>query len=100
MKMFLTRLGLGSRMVVNGDLSQIDLPRGTVSGLHEAILALSGVSGVAVAEFSPSDIIRHDVVTRIVAAYDRYEARQKPEQEANGFVKREERGGENERHYQ
>ncbi len=100
MKMFLTRLGLGSRMVVNGDLSQVDLPRGTVSGLHEAILALSGVSGVAVAEFSPSDIIRHDVVTRIVAAYDRYEARQKPEQEANGFTKREERGGKDERHYQ
>lgn len=73
MKMFLTRLGLGSRMVVNGDLSQIDLPPGTISGLREAVAALAGVPGVAIAEFEAADIIRHEVVTRIVSAYDRYE---------------------------
>lgn len=77
MKMFLTRLGMGSRMVVNGDLSQIDLPRGVTSGLAEAVTVLEGVSGVAVASFAPEDIIRHDVVTRIVTAYDRYDRQKK-----------------------
>lgn len=77
MKMFLTRLGMGSRMVVNGDLSQIDLPRGMMSGLSEAVTVLEGVSGVAVASFAPEDIIRHDVVTRIVTAYDRYDRQKK-----------------------
>ena len=74
MKMFLTRLGLGSRMVVTGDLSQVDLPRGTVSGLTEAVAALEGVDGLAVVRFDESDIIRHEVVSRIVAAYEKYEA--------------------------
>lgn len=77
MKMFLTRLGMGSRMVVNGDLSQIDLPRGVTSGLAEAVTVLEGVSGVAVASFDAEDIIRHDVVTRIVTAYDRYDRQKK-----------------------
>lgn len=77
MKMFLTRLGMGSRMVVNGDLSQIDLPRGVISGLSEAVTVLEGVSGVAVASFDTEDIIRHDVVTRIVTAYDRYDRKKK-----------------------
>ena len=77
MKMFLTRLGMGSRMVVNGDLSQIDLPWGVMSGLSEAVTVLEGVSGVAVASFAPEDIIRHDVVTRIVTAYDRYDRQKK-----------------------
>ncbi len=72
MKMFLTRLGIASRMVVTGDLSQIDLPRGTVSGLTEAVAALEGVDGLAVVRFDESDIIRHEVVSRIVAAYERY----------------------------
>ncbi|MGP1471213.1 MAG: PhoH family protein [Schwartzia sp. (in: firmicutes)] len=77
MKMFLTRLGMGSRMVVNGDLSQIDLPRGVTSGLAEAVTVLADVSGVAVASFTAEDIIRHDVVTRIVTAYDRYDRKNK-----------------------
>lgn len=77
MKMFLTRLGMGSRMVINGDLSQIDLPRGVISGLSEAVTVLEGVSGVAVASFDAEDIIRHDVVTRIVTAYDRYDRQKK-----------------------
>lgn len=74
MKMFLTRLGFGSRMVITGDLSQIDLPRGVKSGLAEAIEILQNIKGVGVAELNSSDVVRHEVVSRIVDAYDRYEA--------------------------
>lgn len=77
MKMFLTRLGFGSRMVVTGDLSQIDLPKGIRSGLKQAIEILSGVSGIGIAELKPLDVIRHELVTRIVEAYDSYENRSK-----------------------
>ena len=73
MKMFLTRLGFGSRMVVTGDLEQIDLPRGTVSGLRQACRILKGVKGVGIVRLEPVDIIRHEVVTRIVEAYGAWE---------------------------
>ena len=69
MKMFLTRLGPGSRMAVTGDVTQIDLPGGVRSGLVEARSILSGVNGVAFTEFSPSEVVRHDLVSRIVEAY-------------------------------
>ena len=75
MKMFLTRLGFGSRMVVTGDLEQVDLPRGTVSGLRQACQILRGVKGVSVIRLEPVDIIRHEVVTRIVEAYGAWEKR-------------------------
>ena len=75
MKMFLTRLGFGSRMVVTGDLSQVDLPRGMISGLREAEEVLSGVAGIGFVRFDASDVIRHEVVTRIVEAYAAYEER-------------------------
>ncbi|MBQ7454656.1 MAG: PhoH family protein [Selenomonadaceae bacterium] len=74
MKMFLTRLGFNSRMVVTGDLSQIDLPRGVPSGLAEAIEILHSVKGVGIAELSSADVVRHEIVSRIVDAYDKYEA--------------------------
>lgn len=77
MKMFLTRLGENSRMVVTGDLSQVDLPRGTRSGLRDAREILRGVKGVEFMEFGPSDVIRHKIVTRIVEAYDRAESRRR-----------------------
>lgn len=77
MKMFLTRLGFGSRMVVTGDPGQIDLPRGVISGLIEATSILDGVKGVGVVRLEAMDVIRHEVVTRIVEAYDAYEAKQK-----------------------
>lgn len=77
MKMFLTRLGENSRMVVTGDLSQVDLPRGTRSGLRDAKEILDGVKGVGFAEFAASDVIRHKMVTRIVTAYDKAEARRR-----------------------
>ncbi len=70
MKMFLTRLGENSRMVVTGDLSQIDLPRGARSGLRDAIDTLEDVEGATVISFSDADVERHDLVTRIVRAYD------------------------------
>ena len=70
MKMFLTRLGEGSRMIINGDPSQTDLPMGQKSGLAEAIRLLSGVEGIAHVRFRDSDVVRHDLVRRIVAAYE------------------------------
>ncbi len=73
MKMLLTRLGEGSRMVVNGDLSQVDLPRGTRSGLADAAEALADVDEVNIVRFSDVDVVRHDLVTRIVRAYDKHE---------------------------
>ena len=70
MKMFLTRIGFGSRAVVNGDVSQIDLPRGTDSGLVEAERILRRVRGIATTHFSAADVVRHPLVARIVEAYD------------------------------
>ncbi len=71
MKMFLTRLGENSRMVVTGDPSQVDLPHGQASGLAEAVRLLQGVEGVGHVVFTHEDVIRHELVARIVAAYDR-----------------------------
>ena len=71
MKMLLTRLGENSRMVVTGDPSQVDLPPGQTSGLAEAVRLLEGVEGIAHVTFSAADVIRHELVARIVEAYDR-----------------------------
>ena len=70
MKMFLTRLGENSRMIVTGDPSQIDLPNGQTSGLAEATRLLGGVEGIAQVHFKAEDVIRHELVARIVAAYE------------------------------
>ena len=70
MKMFLTRIGFGSRAVVTGDVTQIDLPRGQKSGLIDARRILHGVRGVAITEFDSSDVVRHPLVARIVDAYE------------------------------
>jgi phosphate starvation-inducible PhoH-like protein len=70
MKMFLTRIGFGSRCVVTGDTSQIDLPKGRTSGLVEAQSVLADVAGVAFTQFDASDVVRHPLVARIVEAYD------------------------------
>ena len=75
MKMFLTRIGENSRMVVTGDLSQIDLPPHTASGLTEAVNVLDGISGVRLIRFSDADVVRHPLVARIVKAYDAADAR-------------------------
>src|SRR5271168_5518489 len=68
MKMFLTRLGEGARMAVTGDLSQIDLPRGTRSGLTDALETLDGVEGIGTIRFTETDVVRHPLVMRIVRA--------------------------------
>ena len=77
MKMFLTRLGEGSRMVITGDLSQIDLPAGVKSGLRDAVEKLEDVEGIAVVRFSDADIVRHPLVARIVEAYEAAEKRER-----------------------
>jgi len=71
MKMFLTRIGFGSRAVITGDTSQIDLPKGAVSGLVQAEQVLHGVEGVAFTRFTAADVVRHPLVARIVEAYER-----------------------------
>ncbi len=77
MKMLLTRLGESSRMVVTGDPSQVDLPSGQTSGLAEAVRLLDGVDGIAHVSFSSADVIRHELVARIVEAYDKAAARKR-----------------------
>jgi phosphate starvation-inducible PhoH-like protein len=71
MKMFLTRLGENSRMIVTGDPSQVDLPTGQTSGLTQATQLLSGIKGIGHVAFTASDVVRHELVMRIVDAYDR-----------------------------
>jgi phosphate starvation-inducible protein PhoH and related proteins len=70
MKMFLTRIGFGSRAVVTGDVSQIDLPKGNLSGLVDAVRVLRSVKGIAMTRFTSIDVVRHPLVARIVEAYD------------------------------
>ena len=72
MKMFLTRLGFGSKAVVTGDITQIDLPSGQVSGMVEAIKVLRAVEGVALVHFNARDVVRHPLVQRIVKAYEAF----------------------------
>ncbi len=74
MKMFLTRIGFGSKAVITGDITQTDLPRGTISGLKEAIQVLEKLDAIAVTWFRPSDVIRHPLVQRIIEAYEAYSA--------------------------
>jgi phosphate starvation-inducible PhoH-like protein len=77
MKMFLTRLGFGSKAVVTGDVSQIDLPKGHLSGLVDAERVLKRVPGIAMTHFTSADVVRHPMVARIVDAYDRQRVRAK-----------------------
>lgn len=73
MKMFLTRLGQHSKCIVTGDITQIDLPRGVLSGLTEALNILEGIPGISMIHFSEKDVIRHALVSKIVTAYQRFE---------------------------
>jgi phosphate starvation-inducible PhoH-like protein len=81
MKMFLTRLGENSRMIVTGDPSQVDLPAGQISGLAEATRLLANVEGIGHAGFTAEDVVRHELVGRIVAAYDKAAARKREAKE-------------------
>jgi len=73
MKMFLTRLGFGSKIVITGDLTQIDLPPDKTSGLKEAVRVLEGIEDVAICRLTGADVVRHQLVSKIVEAYDRFE---------------------------
>ena len=80
MKMFLTRMGFGSKIVITGDVTQIDLPKDTVSGLKEAMRVLNGVEDIAICKLSGADVVRHVIVQRIIKAYEEDEHRRKSEE--------------------
>lgn len=86
MKMFLTRLGANAKMIVTGDITQTDLPRGVHSGLRQALNILQGTRGIGYIAFQRADIVRHPLVQRVVDAYDRYDAERKKEAEAAAVV--------------
>ncbi|MEW6739215.1 MAG: PhoH family protein [Nitrospirota bacterium] len=81
MKMYLTRLGFGSKTVITGDITQIDLPAGRMSGLVEALKILKDVEDIKIVYFSERDVVRHRLVQEIVRAYERYEKRDPEEQQ-------------------
>lgn len=80
-RMFLTRMGWNTKMIINGDMTQIDLPHEQKSGLKEALQLLSGIEGISVVEFNKKDIVRHKLVTRIVNAYEAYDKARQGEKE-------------------
>lgn len=86
MKMFLTRLGANAKMIVTGDITQTDLPRGVHSGLRQALNILQGTRGIGYIAFQRADIVRHPLVQRVVDAYNRYDAERKKEAEAAAVV--------------
>lgn len=71
-RMFLTRMGFNTKMIITGDLTQIDLPRQVTSGMREAVSVLEGIEGIGIVKLEQKDIVRHKLVTRIVEAYDKY----------------------------
>lgn len=81
-RMFLTRMGMNTKMIITGDLTQIDLPREQRSGLKEALKILDGVEGIGVVKLGQKDIVRHKLVTRIVNAYDKYDKERAETREA------------------
>ena len=88
-KMFLTRLGMNAKMIVTGDMTQIDLPASTISGLKEAMSILKGIEGIGRVEFTKKDIVRHKLVQRIVEAYDKFDRNKQrtAKKEANNTTK-------------
>jgi phosphate starvation-inducible PhoH-like protein len=84
MKMFLTRLGYGSKAVITGDVTQIDLPAGRPSGLKEVQQILAGIAGIRFCMFTEHDVVRHRLVQDIITAYDRHESRREQEREGGG----------------
>ncbi|MEM6708360.1 MAG: PhoH family protein [Pseudomonadota bacterium] len=84
MKMFLTRIGFGSTAVITGDVTQIDLPRGQLSGLKHVMRVLANVDGIAATEFQSRDVVRHPLVQRIVEAYESFEESSASDDEAAG----------------
>ena len=81
MKMFLTRLGFNSKVVITGDVTQIDLPDGKKSGLKEAIQVLKGVEDIAICRLDHTDVVRHELVGRIIQAYEQHADHKEKERE-------------------
>ena len=88
-KMFLTRMGMNTKMIVTGDMRQIVLPSSQTSGLVQALKILKGVKGISFIELNKKDIVRHKLVTRIVDAYEKFEEKQKAEQKAKQKIEKE-----------
>jgi phosphate starvation-inducible PhoH-like protein len=95
MKMFLTRLGFGSRIVITGDITQIDLPRDQVSGLKEAMRVLKGVDDIAIRRLSGADVVRHALVQRIIEAYEEDDKRRNTPPKKNNGDRPNKKGGDN-----
>ena len=76
MKMFLTRIGFGSKAIITGDITQIDLPDGKRSGLKDAVKVLKNIEGLDFSYLSDKDVVRHPLVQKIIAAYERFEKKQ------------------------
>ena len=91
MKMFLTRLGFGSRAVITGDVSQVDLPSGQKSGLSHALKILSDIDGIHITYFNSKDVVRHHLVQKIVEAYDEYEVIESAQEAAEKQKRRQEK---------
>ena len=97
MKMFLTRIGFGSKVIITGDQSQKDLPAGQVSGLDVALKVLKNIDDIGICRFSNEDVVRHPLVQKIVKAYDEYEGREKPERRSRGEHQKDGREGREQR---
>jgi len=82
MRMFLTRIGFGSKAVINGDVSQVDLPRGQHSGLRHVTKILRNIEGISFTQFEARDVVRHPLVQRIVNAYESYDSAEAEKYEA------------------
>ena len=90
-KMFLTRMGMNTKMIVTGDMTQIDLPASQTSGLVQAIKILKGVKGISFIELNKKDIVRHKLVTRIVEAYEKFVEKEKAERKTTRTAKEPEK---------
>ena len=90
-KMFLTRMGMNTKMIITGDMTQIDLPSSQTSGLVQAMKILKGVKGISFIELNKKDIVRHKLVTRIVEAYEKFEEKVKSEKAEKAKADKEEK---------
>lgn len=91
--MFLTRLGFNSKMVITGDVTQIDLPADKASGLKEAMKVLDGVDDIAICRFTGADVVRHALVQQIIAAYEKHEKAAAEREKKSAAPQRRENNG-------
>lgn len=92
MKMFLTRIGFGSKVVITGDITQIDLPEDKTSGLKTAMKILDGIEDIAICRLTGDDVVRHRLVQKIIEAYDAYDKSGRPGEEKKPAPHRYKRG--------